>query len=91
MALLTDGRMSGASGKIPAAILLTPEAENGGPIARVREGDMIRIDAVTGRPDALVNAAEWSAREPATADLTHYHTGLGRELFTTFRASVGPA
>jgi phosphogluconate dehydratase len=91
VALVTDGRMSGASGKIPAAIHLTPEAESGGAIAKVREGDIIRIDAVTGRLDALVDEAEWAAREPAQADLAHYHTGLGRELFASFRAAVGPA
>ncbi len=91
VALVTDGRMSGASGKIPAAIHLTPEAENGGAIARIRNGDMIRLDAVAGRLEALVDAAEWDAREPATADLSSYHTGLGRELFASFRAAVGPA
>jgi phosphogluconate dehydratase len=91
IALLTDGRMSGASGKVPAAIHLTPEAEDGGPIAKVREGDMIRIDAVAGRLEALVDEAEWAAREPVRADLAHYHTGLGRELFAPFRAMVGRA
>jgi phosphogluconate dehydratase len=91
VALLTDGRMSGASGKVPAAIHLTPEAEDGGPIARVRDGDLIRIDAKAGRLEALVDEAEWAAREPVRADLAHYHTGLGRELFAPFRALVGRA
>ena len=86
VALVTDGRMSGASGKVPAAIHLTPEAEDGGPIAKVRDGDMIRLDAEAGRLEALVDAAEWAARERVTADLAHYHTGLGRELFAAFRA-----
>jgi len=91
VALVTDGRMSGASGKVPAAIHLTPEAADGGPIAKVREGDVIRLDAASGRLEALVDAGEWAARAPATADLSHYHTGLGRELFASFRAAVGPA
>ncbi|HEX6094210.1 MAG TPA: phosphogluconate dehydratase, partial [Dongiaceae bacterium] len=81
VALLTDGRMSGASGKVPAAIHLTPEAADGGPISRLRDGDVIRIDATTGRLEALVPPAEWAARAPATADLSHHHAGLGRELF----------
>ena len=91
VALVTDGRMSGASGKVPAAIHLTPEAANGGAIARIRNGDIIRLDAVAGRLEVLVDAAEWDAREPVTADLSSYHTGLGRELFASFRAAVGPA
>ena len=91
VALLTDGRMSGASGKVPAAIHLTPEAADGGPIARLREGDPIRIDARAGKLDALVEAAEFTAREPATADLAPSHVGLGRELFGGFRELVGPA
>jgi phosphogluconate dehydratase len=91
VALLTDGRMSGASGKVPAAIHLTPEAADGGPIAKVRDGDVIRIDAVSGRLEALVDAETWAARETQTADLSHYHAGLGRELFASFRAVVGPA
>ena len=91
VALLTDGRMSGASGKVPAAIHLTPEAADGGPIARLRDGDVIRIDATTGRLEALVAAAEWAARAPATADLSHHHAGLGRELFAGFRAGVSAA
>ncbi|MCB1883131.1 MAG: phosphogluconate dehydratase [Geminicoccaceae bacterium] len=91
VALVTDGRMSGASGKVPAAIHLTPEAADGGPIARVRDGDPIRVDAVNGTIQALVDAGEWAAREPVTADLSHHHVGLGRELFGGFRRLVGPA
>jgi phosphogluconate dehydratase len=91
VALLTDGRMSGASGKVPAAIHLTPEAADGGPIAKLRDGDIIRIDATSGRLEALVSAAEWLARTPATSDLSRYGSGLGRELFAGFRASVGAA
>ncbi len=91
VALLTDGRMSGASGKVPAAIHLTPEATHGGPIAKVRDGDLIRIDAEAGTVEALVDAREWAAREPATADLAGYHQGCGRELFTAFRRIVGTA
>ena len=91
VALVTDGRMSGASGKVPAAIHLTPEAADGGPIARVRDGDVIRIDATTGRLEALVPPAEWAARAPATADLSHHHAGLGRELFAGFRTHVSAA
>ncbi|WP_349262502.1 phosphogluconate dehydratase [Geminicoccus sp.] len=91
VALVTDGRMSGASGKIPAAIHLTPEATDGGPIARIQDGDMVRLDAVAGTLDVLVDAAEFTARETAIADLSHYHHGIGRELFAPFRAAVGPA
>jgi len=91
VALLTDGRMSGASGKVPAAIHLTPEAADGGPIAKLRDGDVIRLDAATGRLDALVDTVEWSARPTAAIDLASHHVGLGRELFAGFRAAVGPA
>jgi phosphogluconate dehydratase len=91
VALLTDGRMSGASGKVPAAIHLTPEAADGGPIAKLRNGDVIRLDATTGRLDVLVDAAEWAARTPADIDLSAHHAGLGRELFAGFRAAVGAA
>ncbi|NND50396.1 MAG: phosphogluconate dehydratase [Rhizobiales bacterium] len=91
VALLTDGRMSGASGKVPAAIHVTPEALDGGAIARLRDGDMVRIDAVSGTLDALVEDSEWEARELAIADLTAHEFGLGRELFATLRNSVGPA
>jgi phosphogluconate dehydratase len=91
VALVTDGRMSGASGKIPAGIHLTPEAVDGGPIARIRDGDMIRLDTVTGTLEVLVDSAEWNARPNATADLSHYHSGIGRDLFAPFRAAVGPA
>ncbi len=91
VALVTDGRLSGASGKVPAAIHVTPEALEGGPIARIREGDRVRVDAVAGRLDVLVDAAEWAARAPATADLSASHAGVGRELFAPFRAAVGAA
>ena len=91
VALVTDGRMSGASGKVPAAIHVTPEAAAGGPIARVRDGDAIRLDAAAGRLDVLVDAAEFAARAPAEADLSANAFGIGRELFTAFRNNVGPA
>ncbi len=91
IALVTDGRMSGASGKVPAAIHLTPEAGEGGPLARVRDGDLIRLDAVAGTLDVLVDAAEFAARPPARTDLGPDHVDFGRELFAPMRALVGPA
>jgi len=91
VALLTDGRMSGASGKVPAAIHLTPEAKDGGPIARIADGDMIRIDAVKGTVEVLVDAAELAARDAAEADLAGNEFGMGRELFSIFRQMAGPA
>ena len=86
VALVTDGRMSGASGKVPAAIHLTPEAAAGGPIARLRDGDLIRLDAPAGR---LEVRADLSRRE-AVSFVQPQH-GLGRELFAPFRAMVGDA
>jgi phosphogluconate dehydratase len=91
VALVTDGRMSGASGKVPAAIHVTPEAEMGGPIAKLRDGDMVRLDAASGRLDALVEAGEWAMRDVATADLSANEFGVGRELFGAFRRSAGTA
>jgi len=88
VALVTDGRMSGASGKIPAAIHVTPECLAGGALAKVRTGDMIVLDADRGVLHVLVDDAEWAARTPAPADLRHYHHGLGRELFAVFRANA---
>ena len=88
VALVTDGRMSGASGKIPAAIHVTPECLAGGPLARVHTGDPILIDADRGVLRALVPDEVWKARAPATADLRQYHHGLGRELFGVFRANA---
>jgi phosphogluconate dehydratase len=91
VALVTDGRMSGASGKVPAAIHVSPEALAGGPLSRVRSGDIIRLDASAGTLQALVDPAEWDAREPATispaqaADNGH---DLGRELFAGMRRNV---
>jgi phosphogluconate dehydratase len=91
VALVTDGRLSGASGKVPAALHVTPEAEDGGPIAKIRDGDLVRLDARNGRLEVLVDAAEWAARAPATQDLDASHFGVGRELFGAFRAAVGRA
>jgi phosphogluconate dehydratase len=91
VALVTDGRMSGASGKIPAAIHVTPEAVDAGPISRIRNGDRIRVDAQAGRLEVLVDAQDFAARPPMTADLSHHQTGLGRDLFAAFRAAAGPA
>jgi phosphogluconate dehydratase len=91
IALLTDGRMSGASGRVPAAIHVTPEAQDNGAIARIRDGDIVRLDAVNGRLDVLVDAAEFEARVPATADLSSHQFGLGRELFGMFRRNATAA
>ncbi|MFN7177814.1 MAG: dihydroxy-acid dehydratase, partial [Thermaurantiacus sp.] len=89
VALVTDGRMSGASGKVPAAIHIAPEAASGGPLARVRDGDMVRLDAVTGQLDCL--APDFEDRTPAIHDATNSSEGVGRELFAAFRAVAGPA
>ncbi|MFG6530756.1 MULTISPECIES: phosphogluconate dehydratase [unclassified Sulfitobacter] len=89
VALVTDGRMSGASGKVPAAIHVSPEAVDGGPIARVQDGDLLRVDAVAGTLDVL--AEEFDDRPNVTADLSAYHAGTGRELFAMFRDTVGSA
>ncbi len=94
VALVTDGRMSGASGKVPAAIHVSPEALAGGPLARVRTGDRIRLDAVQGQLDVLVDEAEWAARSAQTLDaaqaVDNAH-GLGRELFGGMRRHVSSA
>jgi phosphogluconate dehydratase len=91
VALVTDGRMSGASGKVPAAIHVSPEALAGGPLAKVRDGDLIRLDATAGALQALVHADEW-ARRPAAempqALADAHHHGLGRDLFAGMRRNV---
>ena len=90
VALLTDGRMSGASGSVLAAIQVTPEAVKGGTIGKIRDGDIISIDAANGT--LKVRAEDDPCeREAAEFDLGHSHVGMGRELFTAFRASVGNA
>jgi phosphogluconate dehydratase len=94
VALVTDGRMSGASGKVPAAIHCVPEALAGGPLARLRDGDTVRLDAVAGTLQALVDEAVWQLREPAAlsaeqADM-HAHD-LGRDLFAGMRRNVAGA
>ncbi|MCM2504146.1 phosphogluconate dehydratase [Aureimonas altamirensis] len=91
VALVTDGRMSGASGKVPAAIHVTPEAKEGGVIGRIRDGDLIRLDAEAGTLELLVDPAELALREVAAPDLTANDYGVGRELFGIFRSMVGPA
>jgi phosphogluconate dehydratase len=91
VALVTDGRMSGASGKVPAAIHVSPEVLAGGPLGCVRTGDIIRLDAEAGTLQALVPASEWTARVAAPADLSSNQVGMGRELFAMFRASVSTA
>ncbi|WP_026479362.1 phosphogluconate dehydratase [Ahrensia sp. 13_GOM-1096m] len=91
VALVTDGRMSGASGKIPAAIHVTPEALDGGVIGKVQEGDIVRLDANAGTLEVLVDDATLAARPQATADLSGNTHGMGRELFETFRRVAGHA
>lgn len=91
VALVTDGRMSGASGKIPAAIHLTPEALDNGTIGLIQDGDMIELDAETSTLELLVSEEELAKRQHAQADLALSHQGMGRELFAPLRATVGLA
>lgn len=91
VALVTDGRMSGASGKVPAAIHVTPEAAEDGPIARIHNGDIIRLDAEAGTLEVLVPAGDFALRRPADSDLIGNEFGFGRELFAGFRQLVGRA
>jgi phosphogluconate dehydratase len=89
VALVTDGRMSGASGKVPSAIHVCPEAADGGPLALIQDGDIIRLDATAGTIDVI--DVDLAARTPAVADLTGNGNGVGRELFDVFRQNVGQA
>ncbi len=94
VALVTDGRMSGASGKVPAAIHVSPESLAGGPLARLQDGDVVRLDAVTGELSARVSTEVWEARALATLDpaqAADSATGLGRNLFGGFRRNVRSA
>jgi phosphogluconate dehydratase len=91
VALVTDGRMSGASGKVPAAIHVSPEVLAGGPLGKVRTGDIIRLDAETGTLQALVAQEEWDSRGIEPADLSASQVGMGRELFALFRNGVSAA
>lgn len=87
VALVTDGRLSGASGKVLAAIHVTPEAAEGGPIAKVRTGDVLRVDGEAGVLD-VISPPDWRERAPAQLDLAHNQRGLGRELFALFRQNA---
>jgi phosphogluconate dehydratase len=89
VALVTDGRMSGASGKVPAAIHVSPEAQIGGPLAKLRDGDIVRLCADRGELSALVDADEWAARENAVAPPPPI--GTGRELFAFMRQGADGA
>ena len=89
VALITDGRMSGASGKVPAAIHLSPEGARGGAIAKLQDGDVVRLCASRGALDVLVDEAEWAAR--MSVDLPPQHVGTGRELFAMMRATADEA
>ena len=91
VALVTDGRMSGASGKIPAAIHVAPEAARGGPLARVRDGDIIRLDGEAGRLELKVEPSEFAARTPAEFRPNRPAMGLGREMFDLFRQAASTA
>ena len=91
VALVTDGRMSGASGKVPAAIHVSPEAAAGGPLAKVQDGDLVRLDATAGTLQVLVSATEWDARPVATmpsALRAANGVGMGRELFAGMRRNA---
>ncbi|HYE00949.1 MAG TPA: phosphogluconate dehydratase, partial [Alphaproteobacteria bacterium] len=91
VALVTDGRMSGASGKVPAAIHISPECAGGGPLALVQDGDIIRLDAMAGTLEVKVDAATLAKRTPHAPSLAGNEFGTGRELFSAFRRVVGRA
>jgi len=86
--LVTDGRLSGASGKVPFAIHCTPEAYSGGMLARVRDEDVIRMDAAASRLELKVDSEELARREPAVADLSDHQYGLGRQIFAPLRCNL---
>jgi phosphogluconate dehydratase len=91
VALVTDGRMSGASGAVPAAIHVTPECLAGGPLARVQSGDVIRLDSYSGVLEARVDDATLRQRTVSIPDLSGNDYGVGRELFATFRRVASDA
>ncbi|MEP9396893.1 phosphogluconate dehydratase [Mesorhizobium sp. KR2-14] len=91
VALVTDGRMSGASGKVPAAIHVTPEALEGGVIGKILDGDLVRLDAENGTLDVFIPETELKARKVPLIDLTENEHGFGRELFAGFRQMAGRA
>jgi phosphogluconate dehydratase len=91
VALVTDGRMSGASGAVPAAIHVTPECLSGGPLGKIRDGDVVRLDSMAGTLDAHVPPAVWDQRPNADSDVSGNSHGVGRELFKLFRANAAEA
>lgn len=91
VAILTDGRMSGASGKVPSAIHLTPEASEGGVIAKIKTGDLIKFDVENGVVELIIDETELANREIELPDVSSNVHGFGRELFSTIRANVGSA
>ncbi|MDR3432434.1 MAG: phosphogluconate dehydratase [Rouxiella aceris] len=91
VALVTDGRLSGASGKVPSAIHVTPEAYTGGMLAKVQNGDMIRVNGRTGELELLVDESELARRLPYQPDLRAEHIGCGRELFSALRTQLSGA
>jgi phosphogluconate dehydratase len=91
VALVTDGRMSGASGKVPSVIHLCPECEMGGPLAKVRNGDIIALNLQTGDCNVLVDETEFNARVPWPNSAKNHHYGMGREMFGGFRLGASSA
>ena len=91
VALVTDGRMSGASGKVPSVIHLCPECESGGPLAKVRNGDIISLNLQTGDVNVLLDDTEFNAREPLPNSAKNHHYGMGREMFGGFRLGASSA
>jgi phosphogluconate dehydratase len=91
VALVTDGRMSGASGAVPAAIHVTPEALAGGALSRIANGDVIKLDSYAGTLEAHVDGAVFAQRTQASPNLARNGVGIGRELFASFRAAAGDA